>query len=153
MISPGFGADDPFLRQIDASGKKWVIFTDPASDPQLVLDAHHFLCDVLFDKRLAGPEAYWHRPICVEDMRTRLGDVIGRMQVKAEHPADDVVDTDIILVWGGRSGSSREPTFWAGCCAGSRPWKSLHRLPRGTDVSVGTCVQKPAYLMLRELRF
>ena len=47
-----------------------------------------------------GPEAYWHRPICVEDMRTRLGDVIGRMQVKAEHPADDVVDTDIILVWG-----------------------------------------------------
>jgi len=95
-----FSADDPFLRKIDASGRKWVIFTNPAGDPQLVLDAHHFLRDVLFDKRLAGDEDYWHHPIIVEDVRAKLGDVIGRMKVKAEHPEDDVIDTDIILVWG-----------------------------------------------------
>ncbi len=92
--------DDPFLRQLDASGKKWVIFTDPSGQPQLVLDAHHFLRDVLFEQVSIGPEAYWHRPIIVSDMRTRLGDVIGLMKVKPEHPEDDVIDNDMILVWG-----------------------------------------------------
>ena len=91
---------DPFLRRLDASGKKWVIFTDPSSEPRLVLDAHHFLRDVLFEQVSLGPEAYWHRPIIVTDMRARLGDVIGRMRVKPEHPEDDVIDNDMILVWG-----------------------------------------------------
>ena len=48
----------------------------------------------------AGPEFYWHRPIIVTDMRTPLGDVIGRMKVKPERPEDDVIDNDLILVWG-----------------------------------------------------
>jgi hypothetical protein len=91
---------DPFLRRLDASGKKWVIFTDPSGEPRLVLDAHHFLRDVLFEQVSLGPEAYWHRPIIVTDMRARLGDVIGRMRVKPEHPEDDVIDNDMILVWG-----------------------------------------------------
>jgi metal transporter CNNM len=101
-VLPAFrpSPDDPFLRQLDASGKKWVIFTDPAGQPQLVLEAHHFLRDVLFDKISVRPEAYWHRPIVVTDPNTRLGDVIGRMQVTPEHPEDDVVDNDIILVLG-----------------------------------------------------
>jgi len=93
-------ANDPFLRRLDASGKKWVIFTDPSGEPRLVLDAHHFLRDVLFEQVSLGPEAYWHRPIIVTDMRTRLGDVIGRMKVRPEHPEDDVIDHDMILVWG-----------------------------------------------------
>jgi hypothetical protein len=33
-------------------------------------------------------------------MRTPLGAVIGRMKVKPEYPDDDVVDNDLILVWG-----------------------------------------------------
>jgi hypothetical protein len=33
-------------------------------------------------------------------MRTPLGSVIGRMKVKPEHSEDDVVDNDLILVWG-----------------------------------------------------
>lgn len=92
--------NDPFLRRLDASGKKWVIFTDPSGEPRLVLDAHHFLRDVLFEQVSLGPEAYWHRPIIVTDMRARLGDVIGRMKVRPEHPEDDVIDNDMILVWG-----------------------------------------------------
>lgn len=91
---------DPFLRRLDASGKKWVIFADPSGQPQLVLDAHHFLRDTLFDTASTGPEAYWHRPITVTDPRTRLGDVISRMKVRPEHPEDDVIDHDLILVWG-----------------------------------------------------
>jgi hypothetical protein len=91
---------DPFLRRLDASGKKWVIFTDPSGQPALVLDAHHFLRDTLFDTAGASPETYWHRPITVTDPRTRLGEVIPRMYVRPERPEDDVIDHDLILLWG-----------------------------------------------------
>jgi hypothetical protein len=33
-------------------------------------------------------------------MKTKLGDVIGRMKVVPERPDDDVIDNDLILVWG-----------------------------------------------------
>lgn len=92
--------NDPFLRRLDASGKKWVIFVDGVGQPCLVLDAHHFLRDALFDQGAPKPEAYWHRPLVVGDARTRLGDVLGRMKVTPEHAEDDVVDNDLILVWG-----------------------------------------------------
>jgi metal transporter CNNM len=91
---------DPFLKLLDASGKKWVIFVDETGAPSFVLDAHHFLRDVLFDEVSVGPEPYWHRPIVVTDMSARLGDVIGLMRLLPEHPEDDVIDHDLILVWG-----------------------------------------------------
>ena len=91
---------DPFLRALNASAKKWVIIVDAGGEPHLVLDAHHFLRDALFEQSNFNPEAYWHRPIIVRDMRTRLGDVIGRLKVKSERPEDDVVDNDLILLWG-----------------------------------------------------
>jgi metal transporter CNNM len=92
--------DDPFLRSLHASGKKWVIIIDASGRPAFVLDAHHFLRDSLFSTTSVDPEIYWHRPIIITDMRTPLGSVIGRMKVKAEHPEDDVIDNDLILVWG-----------------------------------------------------
>jgi metal transporter CNNM len=65
-----------------------------------VLEADHFLRDSLFNARSVDAEIYWHRPIIVTDMRTPLGGVIGRMKVKRKHPEDDVIDNDLILVWG-----------------------------------------------------
>jgi metal transporter CNNM len=95
--SPG----DPFLRQVDASGMKWVIITDATSgEPVFVLDAHHFLRDALFNELASDPTACWHRPIIIRDMKARLGDVIGRMKVVQERPDDDVIENDLILVWG-----------------------------------------------------
>ena len=91
--------DDPFLRCLNASGKKWVIITDASGQPSFVLDAHHFLRDSLFNTMSVDPEIYWHRPIIITDMRTPLGSVIGRMRVKPEHSEDDVIDNDLILVW------------------------------------------------------
>ena len=92
--------DDPFLRRVDASGKKWVIVTDLDGEPVFVLDSHHFLRDALFDQLESDPNAYWHRPIVVLDMQTKLGDVVGRMKVAPERPDDDVIDHDLVLVWG-----------------------------------------------------
>ena len=92
--------DDPFLRRLNASGKKWVIIADASGQPSFVLDAHHFLRDSLFNTMSVDSEIYWHRPIIITDMRAPLGSVIGRMRVKSEHPEDDVIDNDLILVWG-----------------------------------------------------
>jgi metal transporter CNNM len=92
--------NDAFLRRLDASGMKWVIVTDPAGEPVFVLDSHHFLRDALFNQLDNDPAAYWHRPIVVRDMQTKLGDVIGRLKVAPERPGDDVIDNDLILVWG-----------------------------------------------------
>ena len=65
--------DDPFLRQVDASGKKWVIVTDLDGEPVFVLDSDHFLRDALFNQIENDPTTYWHRPIIVREMQTRLG--------------------------------------------------------------------------------
>ena len=92
--------DDPFLRQLNASGKKWVIIVDASGRPSFVMDAHHFLRNSLFNTISVDPKLYLHRPIVVTDMRALLGSVIGRMKVKPEHPEDDVIDNDLILVWG-----------------------------------------------------
>ena len=91
--------DDPFLRQVDASGKKWVIVTDPEGEPVFVLNSHHFLRDAFFGELDTDPSTYWHRPIIVRDVNTRLGEVIGSMRVVSEQPGDDVIDHDLILVW------------------------------------------------------
>jgi metal transporter CNNM len=92
--------DDPFLRQVNASGKKWVIVTDLGGEPAFVLDSNHFLRDAFFDQAKKDHGPCWHRPVIVRDMQTRLGEVIGCLTVEQERPDDDVVDNDLILVWG-----------------------------------------------------
>jgi hypothetical protein len=101
-ILPPFNAspEDPFLRKLDASGKRWVIVTNPEGEPEFVLDSHYFLRDALLNQLEIKPGVYWHRPIIVRDMKVRLGDVIGEMKVLPERPDDDVIHHDIILVWG-----------------------------------------------------
>ena len=95
--------DDPFLRQVDASGMKWVIITDSLTgEPAFVLDAHHFLRDALFNELEMDTSAYWHRPIVVRDTKAKLGDVIGQMRVVQENPEDDLIENDLILVWSTR---------------------------------------------------
>jgi metal transporter CNNM len=91
---------DPFLRQLDASRKKWVIIIDDLDQPSWVLDADHFLRDALFSEAALDMEIYWHLPVIVSETSARMGDVMGRMKVKPNHPEDDVIDNDLILVWG-----------------------------------------------------
>ena len=40
------------------------------------------------------------RPVIVSDMHTRLGEVIERLTLTPEHLEDDVIDNDLILIWG-----------------------------------------------------
>jgi metal transporter CNNM len=92
--------DDPFLRDVAASGKKWVVLTDPVGEPRAVLNAHTFLREALFAYASFDPFAHCHRPLIVRDGALPLGRVLGDLVVCAEHPGDDVVDEDVILLWG-----------------------------------------------------
>ena len=93
-------AQDPFLQQIHASKKKWVILTNPSGQPLLVLDADKFLRDILYGKEISNPYSYCHRPILVTKKKTKMGEVLQQLKVHAEHAEDDVVDHDLILYWG-----------------------------------------------------
>jgi hypothetical protein len=92
--------DDPFLRSVQASGKAWVIVTSAAGEPSLALDADGFLRHALFDAGPVDVHRYCHRPLVVRDVSTTLEDVLPRLNVHRERAQDDVVDHDLVLVWG-----------------------------------------------------
>ena len=100
-IFPHFdnSSSDPFLRQVERSGKKWIILTDHLGEPQMVMNSDSFLRHALFHQEI-NPFAHCHRPVIVHDPRTSLGEVIGQLKVEPKKPEDDVIDHDIILLWG-----------------------------------------------------
>jgi len=91
--------DDKFLRQIQKSGKKWVILVDKDKKPLLAVDADGLLRDALFGEGEFDPHLYCHRPIIVTDEKIAIGDVLSKFRVDAVHKEDDVVDIDLILLW------------------------------------------------------
>lgn len=94
--------DDPFLQQVHASGKKWVVVCDEAKQPQLLLDADEFLRAALLDERNSeqpiSPYNYCHRPIIVTDLKTDLGSVIRSMR-RSKKKRQGVIENDVVLVW------------------------------------------------------
>jgi len=91
---------DPFMRSVQASGKKWVVITDTDANPRLVMDSDEFLRDALFSGSPVNPLHYCHRPIVARDPKTLLGEVLMKLKVVPERLGDDVIDQDIILLWG-----------------------------------------------------
>ncbi len=100
-VFPDFrrAADDEFLRRLESSGKKWVVLTDGTDAPRFVMDAHAFLRDALFGDEEFDAVAHCQHPLVVRDSATPLGQVLGRLTVRPEEHGDDVIDTDLILVW------------------------------------------------------
>ena len=98
-VFPDFNAtsQDPFLQQIQASGKRWVLIAPEDGAPTRALDASGFLRAALFEPEPVNPAKYAHRPVIVSDRRTSLDDVLGRLEAE---PGEDVIDRDIILLWG-----------------------------------------------------
>ena len=91
---------DPFLKKLDFSGKKWVIAVDATGGPQVVIDVDSFIRDALFGAAPFVPQKHCHRPVIVHIPGTTLGDTILRFKVFPQYTGDDVVDEDIILFWG-----------------------------------------------------
>ncbi len=92
--------DDPFLQKVQASGHKWVILTDSNEIPRLVLDADAYLRETLFGQGPVDPYRFCFRPIVIEEGSVPLGSLIRKLHVETEDKEDDVIDQDIVLLWG-----------------------------------------------------
>ena len=92
--------DDSFLQLIHQSGKSWVVLVDEQGEPGMVLNSDNFIRDAIFNHQAFNPFSHCHRPIIVRDAAMGLGEAIQRYRVKPEKDEDDIVDDDVILLWG-----------------------------------------------------
>ncbi|MDA3909608.1 MAG: DUF21 domain-containing protein [Sulfurimonas sp.] len=92
--------DDPFLRQVQQSNKAWIIITDMQEHPRLAIDADAFISAALFESETFRPIEHCHRPMIITNMEVTLGDILPGFQVMPKHTEDDVIEKDIILIWG-----------------------------------------------------
>ncbi|MEO0452583.1 MAG: DUF21 domain-containing protein [Verrucomicrobiota bacterium] len=91
--------EDPFIAEVNRSGKPWVIIVDEEGKPHFALDADGLVRD-RFSSEDRRPYFHCHRPILVEESTTTLDDIIGKFHVNKTHAEDDVIDNDIIIYWG-----------------------------------------------------
>jgi metal transporter CNNM len=91
--------DDPFLKQVEASGHKWVIIASPEGEPLLALDSDGFLRAVLFSDQPVSIRAHCHRPIVIRNGATPLGEILPRLKARHCYAQDDVIEDDLILYW------------------------------------------------------
>ena len=54
----------------------------------------------MFAAEPPDPYQFCHRPLVITDVDTPLGTVMRRLTVEPEFKGDDVIDADVILVWG-----------------------------------------------------
>jgi len=93
---------DPFVKKVQASGKKWVILTDQSDEteqPKLVLDADDYLRGVFLEEASFEPYKYCHRPIVLTDPKTTLDVVIKKMKQSQPVATDEALQKDIVLLW------------------------------------------------------
>jgi hypothetical protein len=90
---------DQFVKDVNASGRKWVIFADESNRPQLVLDADAYLRTVMSDASTVDAYAHCHRPIIVDDPNSPLGHIISRLKGGMSEHNDAAIDKDIVLLW------------------------------------------------------
>ncbi len=91
---------DAFLKHIHRSGKKWVVLVDERNLPRRVIDSDEFIRDALFEAKPFNPHRHCHRPIVSTRGDKTIGQLLSLFKVKPTHCQDDVVDNDIILLWG-----------------------------------------------------
>ncbi len=92
--------EDEFLQAINRSGKSWVVIVDTEDEPRLVLKTDDCIREALFFPKHFNPYRHCHKPIVVRDAKKKLGELIQRFQVRPGKVGDDIVDEDVILLWG-----------------------------------------------------
>lgn len=92
--------DDAFLVRLNASGEKWVVVTDKAGEPHLVVDADGFIRSALFGGESFNPYDHCHRPIIIRGERRSIAWVIRTLARGNNREETGVVDKDVILLWG-----------------------------------------------------
>jgi metal transporter CNNM len=93
---------DDFLRAVNDSGKSWAVIVDPQGEPRLLLRTEDFIREALFAPGRFNPHRHCHRPIMARCARQTLGGLIQRFRVNPRRHGDDIVNDDVILLWGAR---------------------------------------------------
>ena len=88
-------AEDSFIQRVQASGRKWVILTDPDGTPHLLLNADRFLRAV-FSGASVDPHDYCVWPIITNDPQATLEQTL----MNAKLAEEDSTDKGVILFWG-----------------------------------------------------
>lgn len=91
--------NDPFVIEVNRSGKKWVVIIDTEGRPRLVMNANAFLRNTFCTTSRLCPLDFCHQPVIVNDSKTLLGEAIPRLGVQGDSGVNDLVDDDVILVW------------------------------------------------------
>ncbi len=102
MVFPEFSPsrEDPFIQAVARSHKKWAIITNVQGLPRYVLDTDKFLREALLGIETFSPWHCCHVPIVVEDHKLSLGVVILNLKYRSTRMDDEVIDKDVVLVWG-----------------------------------------------------
>ncbi|NNC98590.1 MAG: DUF21 domain-containing protein [Gammaproteobacteria bacterium] len=100
-IIPKTGTDEgeAFIRNVQASGKKWVVLVNLEEEPKLVLDADAYLRSAFLSDNNFDPYSYCHRPIVLKNPETTLDVVIKRMKLSQPGSTDEAIQKDIVLLW------------------------------------------------------
>jgi len=93
--APALSSEDDFAQRIQASGKKWVVLTDPSGTPKLLLDSDRFLREA-FSKESADPRDYCIEPIVTTDALATLEQTL----ITANLAENDSPEKGVILLWG-----------------------------------------------------
>ncbi len=91
--------NDPFLRKVAASGKRWAVITGEDGGVLAVLDVSRLLRRAVVANGPLDPRDSCHRPVVVHDPDTALHDVVPQLAVQRQRAGDDVVDQDVVLLW------------------------------------------------------
>ena len=128
-VFPKISADpeDPFLRQINRSGKSWVVIVDSEDRPRLVLSANDFLREAMFAPERFNPLQHCHRPIIVSSGEQKLGELIPRFRLYSGREGDDIIEDDVVLTWG------EQPRVLTGTDILGRLLRKIARISRDTE--------------------
>jgi len=91
--------EDKFIRQINTSGEKWIIFTNEENIPVSVLDADGFIRSELFCEECVKIEDFCHSPLVITDNTINLGIVLKELRKQIEDHTDIPIEKDIVLFW------------------------------------------------------
>lgn len=91
--------DNPFFRQINKSGEKWIIFTNEQGEPKLVLDADGFIRSEVFGDQSDGILTYCYVPIVIKDEHAKMGKLLKSLRAKVENHSEAPIDADLVLYW------------------------------------------------------
>lgn len=92
--------DDPFIRQINDCGEKWVIFIDEMGIPKSVLDADGYMRSVISAKGRQDIHSFCHPPLLIEDFDTDLATLLNLFRGDLRRSEDIPIQHDIALLWG-----------------------------------------------------